>query len=208
MKKIVVLVLSSIAVLTASLANVASAQRSETTIENCESGWLNNIAQITADSDVDVDSTPGNATVVPGVTEDDVAQDCTNVIALVDLELEKEISANKTLDIICTNGADNPRKSDDYCIGTSPNYTGGDPSKIFCNDVIEYTVTLSNQGPSAASADIVIEDYLPGELTGIATTVTGTDTATLASSTITWTVKSDLAAGASTTLKIEGEVGC
>lgn len=208
MKKIVVLVLSSIAVLTASLANVASAQRSETTIVECESGKLNNIAQITADSDVDVDSTPGNATVVPGDTEDDVAQDCTNVIALVDLELEKEISANKTLDSICTNGADNPRKSDDYCIGTSPNYTGGDPSKIFCNDVIEYTVTLSNQGPSAASADIVIEDYLPGELTGIATTVTGTDTATLASSTITWTVKSDLAAGASTTLKIEGEVGC
>ena len=65
MKKIVVLVLSSIAVLTASLANVASAQRSETTIVDCESGRLNNIAQITADSDVDVDSTPGNATVVP-----------------------------------------------------------------------------------------------------------------------------------------------
>lgn len=208
MKKIVVLVLSSIAVLTASLANVASAQRSETTIVDCESGKLNNIAQITADSDVDVDSTPGNATVAPGVTEDDVAQDCTDIIALVDLELEKEISANQTLDIICMNGADNPRKSDDYCIGTSPNYTGGDPSKIFCNDVIEYTVTLSNQGPSAASADIVIEDYLPGELTDIATTVTGTDTATLASNTITWTVKSDLAAGASTTLKIEGEVGC
>lgn len=208
MKKIVVLVLSSIAMLTASLANVASAQRSETTIITCESGKLNNIAQITADSDVDVDSTPGSDDVVPGVTEDDVAQDCTDIIALVDLELEKEISANLTLDAICASNDDNPRKNDTYCNGAL-----GDPSIVFCGDTIEYTVTLINRGPSTASPEIIVEDDLPSELTDIATTVADPnavtpDTATQAGNTITWTVKNDLAAGASTTLKIEGVVGC
>ena len=209
MKKIVILVLSGVVGLTASFAQFASAQSSGTTIELCAGdNQLNNIAQITADSDVDVDSTPDNYTVpTVGDTEDDVAQDCTTVNALIDLELSKDISANTTLDAICLSPNDNPRMADNFCLGDP--YAGGDPEIVFCGDTIIYELTLTNQGPSTASAEIVVEDTLPGDFTFVSgNVVVGTGTASHVGGVVTWTVTADLAANASTTLEIEGTVGC
>lgn len=212
MKKIVVLVLSSIAVLTASLANVASAQRSVTIIDDCNgSSELNNIAEITADNDVDVDSTPNNYPGPGTDNEDDVAQDCTTISALIDLELSKTMSLNETLDSICVNANPNPRKSSQFCDGGDP-FTGAKDGIVFCTDVIVYTLTLTNNGPSPASADdvnaIVVKDYLPDDFdVDVGSLPNGADFDDV-TNIVTWSIETNLNKDASVTLDIKGTVNC
>lgn len=171
---------------------------------------LNNIAEVSAAAETDLDSTPDNRGDNPG--EDDTAQNCTTINPLIDLSLEKIVSRNFTLDGICTenNGSTNPRDIPANCLGAGEaNPTA--ISNIYCDDQIEYTLTLSNAGPSQATG-VEVQDILPVQLVYDSSDPDGVfveDTSPTPSTggTVTWTGLT-VNVGSPVSLKIVADVTC
>lgn len=189
--------------LMAFMSNTASAQ----TITACDGdNQLNNLAEVTAAAELDTDSTPDNFNPADLTTaEDDTAQDCTTITKLIDLELDKVVSANLTLDGICTpaNDSGDNRDTAANCDGTTGN---GDPSVVYCGDQIQYTLTLSNTGASTATG-ITVTDELPAALVYVSSAGGDSSSHDALTNEVDWTVNS-LAKNASTDLTVIADVTC
>lgn len=173
-------------------------------IEACDgTNDLNNIAEVTAAAELDADSTPDNRENNPN--EDDTAQDCTTITSLIDLELDKVVSRNITLDGICSpaNDSGNNRDNVANCDGSTGN---GDPSVVYCGDQIEYKLVLSNTGASTATG-ITVTDALPAALTYVSSTGGDGSSHDVGTNEVSWTVNS-LAKAASIDLFVIADVTC
>lgn len=173
-------------------------------IEACSGpNKLNNIAEVTAAAELDADSTPDNRGTNPD--EDDTAQDCTTITSLIDLELDKVVSRNITLDGICSpaNDSGNNRDTAANCDGSTGN---GDPSVVYCGDQIEYKLVLSNTGASTATG-ITVTDALPDALTYDSSTGGDGSSHNVGTNEVSWTVNS-LAKAASIDLFVIADVTC
>ena len=190
--------------LMAFMSNTANAQTF--TLEECVgNNKLNNLAEVTAAAEVDTDSTPNNFSPGDATAEDDTAQRCTEINALIDLRLDKVVSRNVTLDGICTDGTSgDPRDTAAYCDGPGD----GKTTVIFCSDQIEYTLTLSNDGPSQATG-VAVEDDLPGQLAYVSSDPVASSAPTPPSlgGTVTWTGLT-VNVGSPVSLKIVADVTC
>jgi len=193
--------------LMAFMSNTANAQTF--TLEECVGdNKLNNLAEVTAAAEVDTDSTPNNFSPGDATAEDDAAQRCTEINALIDLRLDKVVSRNVTLDGICTvgNSSSDPRDDPANCDGDD-----GKTNVIYCDDQIEYTLTLSNAGPSQATG-VAVEDVLPGKLAYVSSAPVASSAPTITTpptlgGTVTWTGLT-VDAGGSVSLTIVADVTC
>lgn len=182
------------------MSSTASAQ----IVEACDgANDLNNIAEVTAAAELDVDSTPNNQSTNPN--EDDTAQDCTTITSLIDLELSKVVSRNITLDGICSPNNDSGNKLDTAanCDGNTGN---GDPNVVYCGDEIEYKLVLSNTGASTATG-ITVTDTLPAALVYIDSDGGDSDFYDDGTNEVSWTVNS-LAKATSVDLFVTADVTC
>jgi len=134
-------------------------------------GTYDNYTQITSHTEFDRDSTPGN----DSTTEDD---DDTLVVtpgAVADLELAKSIALLTDVD--------------------------GSGANVTPNDVVRFSITVTNTGPSNATG-VAVGDVLPSGFTGATNISPG---GTFDGTTITWTGLS-VASGANITLTFDTTV--